>query len=99
MGLMFSDHLQPGSRTSREAVKSSPKVTTPTLPFSKVLVSSGESRLFRRYAQKLWIGDFVRHAVYLPEKVTQRAGALTPVGRIHRAMFRVHQDKMAREEL
>ena len=37
-----------------------------------------------RYAQKLWIGDFVRHAVYLPEKVTQRAGALTPVGRIHR---------------
>src|SRR5215213_11838858 len=38
----------------------------------------------QRYAQKLWIGDFVRHAVYLPEKVTQRAGALTPVGRIHR---------------
>jgi hypothetical protein len=38
----------------------------------------------RRYAQKLWSGDFVRHAVYLPEKVTQRAGAPTPVGRIHR---------------
>jgi hypothetical protein len=31
--LTFSDHLQPGSSTSREAVKSSPKVTTPTLPF------------------------------------------------------------------
>ena len=41
-------------------------------------------REYARYAQKLWIGDFVRHAVYLPEKVTQRAGALTPVGRIHR---------------
>ena len=37
-----------------------------------------------RYAQKLWIGDFSKHAVYLLEKVTQRAGAPTPVGRIHR---------------
>src|SRR5215212_2240765 len=45
MGLMFSDHLQPGSNASREAVKS-PRVTTSALPFSNVLVSSGEFRLF-----------------------------------------------------
>jgi hypothetical protein len=46
IGLTFSDHLQPGS--SREAMKS-PRVTTPTLPCSNVLVSSGESRFL------LWI--------------------------------------------
>src|SRR5215208_5313120 len=40
MGLTFSDHLQPGSNTSREAVKS-PRVTTSALPFSNVLLSSG----------------------------------------------------------
>src|SRR3712207_2417186 len=45
MGLTFSDHLQPGSSMRREAVKS-PRVTTCALPFSKVLVSSGESRFF-----------------------------------------------------
>src|SRR5215212_86166 len=45
MGLTFSDHLQPGSRANREALNS-PRVVTSTLPFSKVLVSSGESRLF-----------------------------------------------------
>jgi Transposase, Mutator family len=47
----------------------------------------------------LWIGDFSKHAVYLPEKVNERSGAPTPVGRRHRAMFRVHQDDEAREEL
>src|SRR5215207_8830939 len=45
-GLNVSDHLQPGSNTSREAVKS-PSFTTSALPFSKVLVSSGWSRLLR----------------------------------------------------
>ncbi len=43
MGLTFSDHLQPDSKTRREAVKS-PRLTTPTAPFSNVLVSSGDGR-------------------------------------------------------
>jgi transposase-like protein len=30
------------------------------------------------------MGDFVRHAVYLPKKVFERSGAPTPVGRRHR---------------
>ena len=47
----------------------------------------------------MWIGEFVRHAVYLPEKTTKRAGAPTPVGRIHRAMRRLHQNEESREEL
>jgi hypothetical protein len=36
-----------------------------------------------RYARNLWMGDFLRHAVYLPKKVVKRSGAPTPVGRIH----------------
>jgi hypothetical protein len=35
-----------------------------------------------RYARKLWMGDFLRHAVYLPKKVVKRSGTPTPVGRI-----------------
>src|SRR5215213_3155611 len=51
---MFSDHLQPGSRTNREALNS-PRVVTCTLPFSKVLVSSGESRFFFwRLSAAMW---------------------------------------------
>ena len=37
--------------------------------------------------------------MYLPKKANERAGAPTPVGRIHRAMFTLHQDQAAREEL
>ena len=37
-----------------------------------------------RYAQKLWMGDFVRHAVYLPKKAIERPGAPTLAGRGHR---------------
>jgi hypothetical protein len=37
--------------------------------------------------------------VYLPKKVNESSGAPTPVGRIHRAMFTLHQDQAAREEL
>jgi hypothetical protein len=46
MSLTLSDHLQPGSRMNREALKSA-RLVTCTLPFWKVLVSSGESRLSR----------------------------------------------------
>src|SRR5215203_2616105 len=34
-----------------------------------------------RYAQKLWIEDFVRHAVYLPQKVIERADVAAAAGR------------------
>jgi len=37
--------------------------------------------------------------VYLPKKVIETADAPTSAGRIHRAMFRVHQDETKREEL
>jgi putative transposase len=46
----------------------------------------------------LWIGDFLRHAVYLPYKAIQAAGAPTPVGRRHRAMQRLHQNGQLHEE-
>lgn len=32
----------------------------------------------------MWIGDFVRHAVYLPEKAIERSDVGASVGRIHR---------------
>src|SRR5215204_3515143 len=35
----------------------------------------------QRYAQKLWIEDFVRHAVYLPQKVIERADVAAAAGR------------------
>ena len=47
----------------------------------------------------MWIGDFVRHAVYLPEKAIKRSDVGASVGRIHRYAFRVHQDETKREEL
>ena len=39
------------------------------------------SLAFARYAQKLWIEDFVRHAVYLPQKVIERADVAAAAGR------------------
>jgi hypothetical protein len=66
---------------------------------------SGSNRLpdlgrsVSRDAQKLWTGDFVRHAVYLPHKQLGRAGAPTPpVGRRDTAMHRVHQEQQGREQ-
>jgi Transposase, Mutator family len=62
--------------------------------------SNAPLRRRTRYAQKLWIGDFLRDVVYLPfEESNRKADAATRRLRKDTPMHRVHQDEATREQL